>query len=210
MNLARGKGVPYREILMDVCDKLDVDYNSESSTENIEIALLNTVLKNALQNMSENDLRQLAEHMGMDVSDLASTGAEVVREWIQRSGFTPYKTAVIIANAISKELIGGGLSFAANQALTKSIKYLSGPTVGVIIAAIETISSVGPNYEVTIPSVIHVAYMRQKYNQSSDYSLFFIVFFFGIAGFALSIIVIKKLSRNHLSDEIITEEKIKE
>jgi len=25
MNLARGKGIPYREILMDVCDKMDVD-----------------------------------------------------------------------------------------------------------------------------------------------------------------------------------------
>ncbi len=56
MNMARGEGVPYREILMDVCDEMNVDYNSESSTETIEITLLNTVLKNALKNMSENDL----------------------------------------------------------------------------------------------------------------------------------------------------------
>jgi len=189
----------------------EVYYNSESSTENIEITLLNSVLKNALENMNENELRQLAEQMGMDVSDLASYGMKDLRNWIRSSGFTPYKTAVIVANAISKEIVGSGLSFAANRALTRTIKYLSGPTVGVIITAIQAINGVGPNYEVTIPSVIHVAYMRQKYNQSSDYSLFFVVFFFGSIGFALFVIVIKsKLSRSHISDEIITDETKKE
>ncbi|MEZ4526495.1 MAG: DUF3944 domain-containing protein [Desulfobacterales bacterium] len=192
MNLARGKGVPYREILMDVCDKLDVDYNSESSTENIEITLLNSVLKNALENMSENDLRQLADHMGMDVSDLASKGADGMRKLIQSTGFTPYKTAVIVANAISKELVGSGLSFAANRALTRTIKYLSGPTVAVIITAIQTISGLGPNYEVTIPSVIHVAYMRQKHNQSSDYSLIFVVLFIGSLSVGFFVVKIKR------------------
>ncbi len=211
MNLARGKGVPYREILMNVCDKLDVDYNSETSTEYIETILLNTVLKNAIENMSENDLRQLAEQMGMDVSNLASYGVDALREWIQHSGFTPYKTAVIVANAISKELIGSGLSFAANRALTKSIKYLSGPTVGVIIAAIETISSVGPNYEVTIPAVIHVAYMRQKHNQSSDYSLIFVVLFIGSLSVGFFVVKIKRrISQPCVSSEIAKNEIISE
>ncbi len=127
-----------------------------------------------------------------------------MREWILRSGFTPYKTAVIVANAISKELIGEGLSFAANQALTKTIKIFSGPVVWAIIASIDLINITGSAYRVTVPAVIHVAYMRQQHNQSSDYSVFFVVLFFGTLVFALSVIVIKKLSRSHVSDEIIT------
>ncbi|MEH5012337.1 DUF3944 domain-containing protein [Phytobacter diazotrophicus] len=40
-----GQGVTYREIQVDLCDKLDVNYNQKSSTETIELALLMKVLE---------------------------------------------------------------------------------------------------------------------------------------------------------------------
>ena len=36
-NAVRGHGVPYRQILMDVCDRNKVNYNKNSSTERIEM-----------------------------------------------------------------------------------------------------------------------------------------------------------------------------
>ncbi|GKN93346.1 hypothetical protein NUKP88_47530 [Klebsiella variicola] len=43
-----GQGVTYREILVDVCDKLNVNYNQKSTTETIELALLMKVLEKSL------------------------------------------------------------------------------------------------------------------------------------------------------------------
>ncbi|WP_268989164.1 DUF3944 domain-containing protein [Cupriavidus necator] len=53
-----GKGVTYKEVLCDVCDKLDVNYSKKSSVETIEGNLLMKILQDALAKMTPEQLRE--------------------------------------------------------------------------------------------------------------------------------------------------------
>lgn len=64
-----GQGVTYREILVDVCDKLDVNYNQKSTTETIELALLMKVLEKSLDQMSPEELAAFSHNMHLDLTN---------------------------------------------------------------------------------------------------------------------------------------------
>ena len=53
-----GKGVEYKEILIDVCDKLKVNFNKDSSIETIETNLLMKILTDAIEKMSPEELKE--------------------------------------------------------------------------------------------------------------------------------------------------------
>ena len=46
---------------------------------------------------------------------------------ILKTGFSPYKLSVIIANAVARALLGRGISVAGNAALTRAISVFAGP-----------------------------------------------------------------------------------
>ena len=57
VNIIRlGKGVEYKEILCDVCDKMKVNYHKDSTIERIEENLLMKILKDALEHMSSEEV----------------------------------------------------------------------------------------------------------------------------------------------------------
>ena len=56
-----GKGVEYKEILIDVCDKLKVNFNKNSTIESIETNLLMKILTDAIEKMSPEELKELAK-----------------------------------------------------------------------------------------------------------------------------------------------------
>ena len=64
--LRGGKGVVYKEVLCDVCDKLKVNYNKNSSCEMIESCLLQKVLIDTLDKMSPEERESLARELGMN------------------------------------------------------------------------------------------------------------------------------------------------
>lgn len=78
------------------------------------------------------------------------------------SGFLMYRMATVVANAVAKQLLGKGLTFAANAALTRTIGVLAGPIGWIITGLWTAIDLAGPAYRVTVPCVIHIAYLRQK------------------------------------------------
>jgi uncharacterized protein YaaW (UPF0174 family) len=168
MNLLRGEGVSYRELLTDVCDKMDVNYNPDASIEMIEYNLLQKILIDSLDNMDVEDLKKMIEEMNLPNQGFgkqAMIGALQIA--IKRGGFNSYRIAVIVANAISKALLGRGLTLAANATLTKWLSIFAGP-IGWSVTAIWTaIDIAGPAYRVTIPSVIQIAYMRIKMNSET-------------------------------------------
>ena len=88
-------------------------------------------------------------------------------------GFKSYQLTLIIVNAVLKALIGRGLSLAGNAALTRTMAILTGPIGWVITGLWTAIDIAGAAYRVTIPAVIQVAALRQKYlyeNQASEVS----------------------------------------
>lgn len=159
-----GKGVLYKEVLIDVCDKMKVNYNKDSSTEKIENNLLMKILTDALEKMTPEELKELAEAVGIENVSVMNAEAfvGVFQAVFRAGGFKSYQLTLIIVNAILKALIGRGLSFAGNAALTRTMAILIGPIGWVITGLWTAVDIASPAYRVTIPAVIQVAALRQK------------------------------------------------
>lgn len=162
--LRRGKGVLYKEVLTDVCDKLKVTYNERSSVDEIENCLLMKILSDSLKKMSAEELKQLAASLGLANTDHITP--EIIAGTFQAAfaagGFLSYQLALTIANAITKFIFGRGLTLVGNATLTRSLAVLAGP-IGWILTGIWTaIDIAGPAYRVTIPAVVLVATLRKK------------------------------------------------
>lgn len=167
-----GKGVKYKEVLIDVCDKLKVNYNKDSSVSKIEENLLMKILADAIEKMSAEELKKLADAVGLKNISKLNSGFLVgsFQAIFRAGGFKSYQLTVIIVNAILKTLIGRGLSFGANMALTETVAVLTGPIGWVISGLWTAIGIAGTAYRVTIPAVIQVAALRQKnmYESSAE------------------------------------------
>ena len=160
-----GKGVPYKEILTDVCDKLKVNYNKNSSTETIERNLIMKIMEEALEKMSDGEREKLARDMGLKNTQGFSaqfmTGA--FQAIFRAGGIKSYQYTLIIANAILKALTGRGLSFVGNTILTRVSSIIAGPIGWAVTGIWAAYDIAGPAYRVTIPAVIEVTALRQKY-----------------------------------------------
>ncbi len=161
--LRGGEGVPYREILTDVCNKMKVNYNQAARVGAIEMNLLMKVLTDSMEKMSPDDLKAVVEELNLNTTDFTGPAvAAALQGAVFYSGFAAYQMATIVANAVAKQLLGRGLTIAANATLTRTIGMFAGP-IGWALTGLWTIIIIaGPAYRVTIPAVIQVAYLRVK------------------------------------------------
>ncbi len=165
--LRGGHGVPYCEILGDVCGKVGAKTTGSMSTEEKERALLFHLLEQSMQKMSQEERNALLDGLKIKGTNFAKQGvAAALQAAVIQGGFASYQVAVIVANAVAKAVLGRGLTFGANAALTRAIGVCAGP-IGWIVTGLWTIVDLaGPAYRVTIPSCVHIAYMRAKFEQS--------------------------------------------
>jgi uncharacterized protein YaaW (UPF0174 family) len=159
-----GKGVLYREILIDVCDKLKVNYNKNSTTINIEQNLMAKIVEDTVSKMSTEEVRQMAEEAGVAnfaaLSKDAATAAFIAV--FRAGGFKSYQILVVVVNAVLKALIGRGLSFVATGTMMRTTAILMGPVGWAITGVLTAVDLGSPAYRVTIPAVIQVLVLRQK------------------------------------------------
>ena len=160
-----GKGVPYKEVLTDVCDKLKVNYNKNSSAEKIENNLLMKIIADAIEKMSSEELRNLAQNVGVKNTDgiTAEALTAIFQAAFVAGGFMSYQITLIVVNAVLKALIGRGLAVAGNAALTRVMAAFTGPIGWILTGLWTAIDIAGPAYRVTIPAVIQIAALRKKY-----------------------------------------------
>jgi len=164
-NLTRGEGPAYHEIVCDVAKKVKAPHNKDAGIEGIEDAILETILKKALKGMSEEERAELLEEMGgkQGLSKGGVTTAALIHIF-RSGGFYSYQLTLIIANQVTRAILGHGLKLAANAGLMRWASILTGP-VGMAISGIWTVADLtGPAYKVTVPCVIHVAMLRKKLN----------------------------------------------
>ncbi|MCX7205894.1 MAG: DUF3944 domain-containing protein [Proteobacteria bacterium] len=160
-----GKGVPYKEVLIDVCDKMKVNYNKNSSIERLENELLLKILNDALEKMTPEELKELAEAVGVEYAGTINAQAfvGVFQAVFRAGGFKSYQLTLVIVNAILKAMIGRGLSFGGNIVLTRTMAVLAGPIGWAITGLWTAVDIASPAYRVTIPAVIQIAALRQKH-----------------------------------------------
>lgn len=172
-NLFRGfEGPSYKEIVCDVAKTLKVPYNKARSIEYIENAILETILQQALDKMTDAEKNELLKEFSGKVDLAAAKGVAnaALIAIFRAGGFKSYQMAVVIANHIAKMLLGHGLKFAANAGLTKTLSILAGPVGWAITGIWTAVDLAGPSYKVTVPSVIHIAMLRKKLDSQASKS----------------------------------------
>lgn len=167
-----GDGVLYREILIDVCKKLKVNFNKDSKTNIIESNLLTKILTDTLEKLPEDEVKKVAQELGINNTNNWTPRAMIVamQQAFLAGGFMSYQLVVIIANSVAKAAIGQGLAFAGNIGLVKTLAFLVGP-IAVTISSLWLFQGItSPAYRKTIPAVIHVACLRYT-KMNSKYKL---------------------------------------
>lgn len=161
-NMVRGWGVPYREILEDVCDNQKIKFSKSSTTEEIENALIEKTLSDMWAQLTEEQRREILEELGKDSKkfNLLGTGTSSLLTLFRMGGFESYKVSVMLANGLAKMLLGRGLAFGANAALTRTLSIVTGP-IGWAVGGIWTAFDIAsPAMRVVVPFTVWVANLR--------------------------------------------------
>lgn len=160
----RGKGVDYEEVLLDVGKKLKASVDEKASCEENEQAIINKVFEDSLNEMSENEKRELFKFLGVKEYsyDAAGPAAVLSAQIIANlSGFATYKMSMIVANMVARAMLGQGLSLATNAAIARGVAVFAGPVGWIASGVWLAIDIAGPAFRKTVPAVIHVAMLRQ-------------------------------------------------
>lgn len=164
LNICRGHGVSYKEILIKVCKQYNVNFNKDASTELLERFLLQKILLISAEKMTDEDVRHLGDintrskDLLLKNITLFHLGDPLIIKMIT--------TAVIqIAQKNGLKMLGGVVAkFAGGRAFA----LLTGP-VGWGLASIWTLFDIaGPAYRVMIPATITIAYLRIISNKTDD------------------------------------------
>lgn len=163
---------PYREIVHDVCKKMDVSVDSGASLERMEQALMEMMLKKAWDSYSEEEREEFLKEMGEDAQTFlpgkAGLAGGALIKLIRMGGFAPYKWAAILANAIAKMILGRGLAFAVTPAIMRGIGVFAGPIGATVMGLYTLYDMAGPAYKVTVPAAIYIAALRQIHLQKRE------------------------------------------
>ena len=162
-NLCRNEGIRYREILQDVCRKLEVYFCGYESTEEIERHLLEKVCMDSVENMSEEELRKMIQELNIPMKNPRKYMIVAALQMaIRRGGILFTRIAAYITRLISRMLIGRSALMIGSNLLNKVLGTLAGPLGWAITAGWTVYDLASPAYRVTIPGVIQVAYMRMR------------------------------------------------
>lgn len=163
VNLFRGEGIPYRDMLEDVASHLKVQFRKHDAIATIEYGVLQKIFSHAWEKMTEGERTDVLDHLNM--SNVTGTGPAATAAallGIRAGGFAAYGLSAIVANSVASTLIGRGIPLAANAALARTFGALLGP-IGWVVTGLWSIADLAsPAYRVTVPCVIQIAYIRQK------------------------------------------------
>lgn len=162
--LYRGEGVPYSEVVLDVGKKLGVKVSSSNSDEQNEIEIIQQLFAESFDRLTDDEKRDTLKLLNLTGSEIpyGAAGTLVAQVLLKQcGGFTVYKVSLIVANFVARAILGRGLTFAANAALTRSIGAFLGPIGWIASGLWLALDLAGPAYRKTIPSIVHMAALRQ-------------------------------------------------
>lgn len=163
VNLFRGQGVKYRELVTDVASRLKVNFPKEAQSADMEEAIVRKIFADSVVKMSANERQRVLD--ALDIGELSGLGPVPMGIAIvaaRMGGFATYQMALAVANGIARALIDRGLTLATNATISRVIGIVIGP-VGWVVTGLWTLADfASPAYRVTVPCVVQVAYMRLK------------------------------------------------
>lgn len=168
--LRGGRGVTYKEILTDVCDKLKVNYNKKAETITIEQALLAKALEKSWGSMSdlerERFLRGIHSSLGETARQVTTlAGVQGLLGIGGIAGYTIANTAVVSSMASVVAVGGwGGLSLLGWAVLPRMLAL----PIALATSPLLAWQLAGEAYRVTVPVCILIATLRKKYEMPTD------------------------------------------
>lgn len=158
--------ISYGELVQDVAKKVGVQFSEGTSLQDIEQAILLGIFKQAFEKMSEDERKRVLADLGIaSIGALRSIGIGAATGSAVSAALTlaQLNVATVVATAVSTQMIGRAVVSGATFAGTRSAAALAGP-IGIAVGALWTLADLSsPAYRVTLPCVVQVAYMRQKY-----------------------------------------------
>jgi len=169
VNVFRGGGVFYKEVLSDVCDKLKVKFGKTDSVYEIENKLLDKFISDSWEKMSAEQKEELLKGVGLDGKLGGAAGLLALQAALRLGGAASYKVSIMVASAVAKMFAGRALAVVAGGGVLRGLAILGGP-IGLAITTILTVPAIsGAAYRVTIPSVIQISYMRRAYEEQDRF-----------------------------------------
>ena len=164
LNFFRGEGPEYSDILRDVANKCNVSFNNATSKdEHIELMLLGKLIKDALDNASDGELRQMMQELNLQMPRFSRHKVILYLEKLWKShDIGGFMLLTSVTSAVLTRLTGIAIGTVAGITLSRLTAAMLGP-IGLILTSLYcAINFAGPAYRVTIPAVIQIAYIRQK------------------------------------------------
>lgn len=159
----QGRGVLYREILIDVCKKKKIEFNKNSPIEVIEMNLLYKIFEDSLNEMTKEQLDQISKDLQINSSNPTPQLILMsLQSSIKLSGFVAYTFATTTLAILLRQL-GMKAPFVVYTSLTTTMSIFAGPIGWAITASWLASDIASPAFRVTIPACVIVAYMRQKH-----------------------------------------------
>jgi len=158
-----GESVPYEEVVKDVASHLKVAFDKKDDVLIVEDALMRKLMRDAFERMSAEERADILRSLG--VTDLSLMGAAATAAVIaagRAGGFATFQLTLIVANALSRALLGRGLPLTVNAAAVRTLGIALGPIAWAVTGAWGLADMASPAYRVTVPCVVQIAYMRQK------------------------------------------------
>lgn len=160
-----GAVVDYLTIVRDVAKKMDVEWSREEPAENIEKRLFINIFERAWKKMSDQErepIKKLFEEQGADAQNISKLLIEgTLFDLLPTVGYlVTWNIARIVALASAREVGAGALTGFFSEGIGALLIGPIGLILGVALTAAFDIA--GPAYRKTIPTVLQIAYMRQK------------------------------------------------
>ncbi|HWQ61577.1 MAG TPA: hypothetical protein VN521_04655 [Negativicutes bacterium] len=158
-----GRDAEYLDIVRNVADKMDISWSHEEDEEAVEKKILGAIFTRAWQKMSPIErapIERLFTEQGLETEKVSRLLVEgTIVDFMPTIGYVvAWNMARIVAAAAAREAGAealGGL-------LAGGLDLLLGP-LGIIMGiVIVSIDLAGPAYRKIIPTVLQIAYLRQK------------------------------------------------
>lgn len=162
VTLARsGRPDTYEDIVRRVCKKMKVDIDDATDTIDMERLLLQNVCETAIEKMSEEELRELAEEAGIKATKLTKQLiATAILTAIKKKPQIFYRVALYITTRIMALLGGRAAAAVGAKVVQEAFGVVTGPVGWIVLTAWTLWDIASPAYRVVIPAVLQVAIMR--------------------------------------------------
>ncbi|MDE0038270.1 MAG: hypothetical protein OXU77_21085 [Gammaproteobacteria bacterium] len=163
VNVFRGGGPSWYEVVCDVARKVKAPFGEGQSIADVEASILATILSKAFEKMSEEErMVVINEIRKSNKSWAGGVSAAMFLALFKVGGFASYKLMLIVTNGLVTQLLGRGLPFVVNTALTRTMGVASGPIGWGLNALLLAYEAGAPSYKVTVPCVAYVGMLRAK------------------------------------------------